>query len=55
MTTPEQLARQNIDQLLDACGWKVQHRSEMNLGAARGEAVRVRPKGFPETLGPFHN
>ena len=43
MTTPEQLARQNIDQLLEACGWKVQHYRELNLSAGRGVAVREFP------------
>ena len=43
MTTPEQLARKNIDQLLDACGWKVQHYRELNLSAGRGVAVREFP------------
>jgi len=43
MTTPEQLARQNIDQLLDACGWQVQHYQELNLSAGRGVAVREFP------------
>jgi type I restriction enzyme R subunit len=43
MTTPEQHARQNIDQLLDACGWKVQHYRELNLSAGRGVAVREFP------------
>jgi type I restriction enzyme R subunit len=43
MTTPEQLARQNIDPLLEACGWKVQHYRELNLSAGRGVAVREFP------------
>src|SRR5512136_485399 len=40
MPTPEQLARQNIDDRLDKCGWIVQSRHDTNLGAARGIAVR---------------
>ncbi len=40
MTTPEQKARQTIDQLLGAAGWQVQDRSQLNLGAALGVAVR---------------
>ena len=43
MTTPEQPARKNIDDLLTAAGWQVQSRDEMNLGAARGVAVREFP------------
>lgn len=37
---PEEKARQRIDQLLEAAGWKVQDRRELNLGAALGVAVR---------------
>ncbi|MBI3979354.1 MAG: DEAD/DEAH box helicase family protein [Chloroflexi bacterium] len=40
MTTPEARARERIDQLLEAAGWIVQHRSELNFGAAPGVAVR---------------
>src|SRR4030042_2334317 len=43
MTTPEQLARKNIDQLLNACGWKIQHYRELNLSAGHGVAVREFP------------
>ena len=43
MPTPEQLARHNIDALLAQCGWMVQSRAEMNLGAGRGIAVREFP------------
>jgi type I restriction enzyme R subunit len=43
MTTPEARARQHIDELLTAAGWAVQGRPEMNLGAARGVAVREFP------------
>jgi type I restriction enzyme R subunit len=43
MPTPEQLARKNIDDLLAKCGWIVQSRAEMNLGAGRGIAVREFP------------
>ena len=38
--TPEQSARQNIDQLLTAAGWTIQDRDQMNLGASQGVAVR---------------
>jgi type I restriction enzyme R subunit len=40
MPTPEQLAREKIDALLDVAGWKVQHMRELNLGAGLGVAVR---------------
>jgi type I restriction enzyme R subunit len=38
--TPEQRARQRIDAGLKAAGWTVQSRDEINLGAARGVAIR---------------
>jgi type I restriction enzyme, R subunit len=38
--TPEQTARQQIDLLLQQCGWIVQHRSETNLAAGPGVAIR---------------
>jgi type I restriction enzyme R subunit len=37
---PEQIARDNIDQQLKACGWIVQSKSKINLGAGLGVAVR---------------
>lgn len=37
---PEDRARQKIDELLEAAGWRVQDRLEMNLGAGLGVAVR---------------
>lgn len=37
---PEDRARSLIDQRLAACGWLVQSREEMNLGAGLGVAVR---------------
>ena len=40
MLTPEQLARQQVDTLLEQAGWVVQDRQSFNLGAARGVAVR---------------
>jgi type I restriction enzyme, R subunit len=43
MTTPEAQARAQIDELLAAAGWQVQHRSQLNLAAARGVAVREFP------------
>jgi type I restriction enzyme R subunit len=43
MPTPEEFARQNIDKQLEACGWIIQSRSEMNLYAGKGVAVREFP------------
>ena len=52
MTTPEALARQNIDRQLAACGWIVQDRDQLNLWAGRGVAVREFPlqTGFADYL-----
>lgn len=41
--TPEEQARQNIDRQLDACGWIVQDRKQMNIYAGLGMAVREFP------------
>ena len=41
--TPEQKARQKIDQQLDACGWIVQDYRQMDISAGRGVAVREFP------------
>jgi type I restriction enzyme, R subunit len=41
--TPEDRARENIDKLLTAAGWIVQHKKETNLSAGRGVAVREFP------------
>lgn len=38
--TPEAKARVEIDRMLRTAGWEIQDRSEMNLYAARGVAVR---------------
>ncbi len=38
--TPEARARVDIDQMLEAAGWVIQNRDEINLHAARGVAVR---------------
>lgn len=46
--TPEELARKNIDNLLAEAGWRVQDRSELNLGTGLGVAVRE----WPFTSGP---
>ncbi len=45
---PEQIARDKIDAMLDAAGWAVQTRSEINLFARRGVAVRE----YPTDVGP---
>jgi type I restriction enzyme, R subunit len=37
---PEQIARDNIDKQLKACGWHIQHKREINLNAGIGVAVR---------------
>ena len=43
MTTPEQLARQQIDALLVAAGWSVQDYNSSHPNAARGVALREVP------------
>ena len=52
MPSPETQARQRIDGLLEAAGWCVQDRRELNLSAARGVAVREFPlqTGFADYL-----
>ena len=40
MLSPEQLARQQIDTLLEHAGWVSRTGMALNLGAARGVAVR---------------
>jgi type I restriction enzyme, R subunit len=37
---PEDKARSLIDRRLAACGWLIQSRADMNLGAGLGVAVR---------------
>lgn len=37
---PEQIARDHIDKQLLACGWLIQDKSKINLGAGQGIAVR---------------
>ena len=46
--TPEAKARQLIDERLQAAGWQVQDMKALNLGAARGVAVRE----YPTDTGP---
>lgn len=52
--TPEQKARRQIDAALEAAGWVVQDRDDLNLGAGRGVAVREFPMkpgfGFADYL-----
>src|SRR5579871_5029205 len=45
MMTPEAQARANIDVALAGAGWGVQDRRAVDLGAARGVAVREFPLG----------
>src|SRR5881409_1173906 len=40
MATPEELAREKIDPLLQQCGWILQNRTTINLSASRGVAIR---------------
>jgi len=40
MSSPEELAREKIDPLLEQCGWILQNRSTINLSASRGIAIR---------------
>ena len=40
MPTPEELARQNIDALLEQCGWIIQNYKQLDLSAGRGIAIR---------------
>lgn len=48
MATPEQKARVLIDAQLNAAGWLIQDRDEMNLGEGLGVAVRE----YPLSTGP---
>jgi type I restriction enzyme R subunit len=41
--TPEQKARQRIDQQLERCGWLVQDYADLNISAGPGVAVREFP------------
>lgn len=40
MTSPEELAREHIDALLQAAGWHVCNYKEADIHAARGVAIR---------------
>ena len=41
--TPEEQARQRIDEMLTASGWVIQDYKTLNLAAGRGIAVREVP------------
>ena len=43
MVTPEQIAREKIDKLLESAGWVLQNRNEFNKNEAIGVAVREFP------------
>ena len=40
MPSPEELAREKIDALLQQCGWIIQNRSTINHSVGRGIAIR---------------
>jgi type I restriction enzyme R subunit len=40
MSTPEERARQNIDDLLVQCGWVIQNYKQLDLSAGKGIAIR---------------
>src|SRR5438094_4832606 len=54
MPTPEDKAREKIDEALDQAGWKVQDLKSANLGAGKGVALRNFPlasgHGFADYL-----
>ncbi len=50
---PEQEARQQIDDQLQAAGWTVQTRDEADLGVARGVAVGEFAGAVPGDCGGF--
>ncbi len=43
---PEQLVRDDIDQLLQASGWVLQSKQQINLAASTGVAIREYPTGI---------
>jgi len=49
---PEEIARQKIDQRLEAAGWTIQDFKDLNLGASLGVAIREFPlkSGFADYL-----
>ncbi len=52
MPTPEQLARHNIDRMLELAGWSVQDMSGLDFTTSRGVAVREFPlqAGFADYM-----
>ena len=52
MTTPEEEARELIDQQLAQAGWQVQDYADMNLYAQSGVAVREFPLALRDTSPP---
>lgn len=52
MTTPEQLARHNIDRMLELAGWGVQDMKDLDFRASRGVALREYPlkAGFADYM-----
>lgn len=46
MPTPEEKAREIIDQLLVSAGWTIQDHAEANLDVAGGVAIREFPLGY---------
>ena len=57
MTTPEDQAREKIDELLGKAAWAIQDLNQTNLNAARGVAIRNFPlergHGFADYLLPI--
>ena len=49
--TPEQIARDEIDRQLAACGWTVQDHKQMNLGAGLSEHQGIAVREFPLDTG----
>jgi Aldehyde dehydrogenase family len=52
LTTPEQLARHNIDRMLEIAGWSVQDAKDVDFTASRGVALREFPlkAGFADYM-----
>src|SRR5215203_5083382 len=52
LTAPEQLARHNIDRMLQLTGWSVQDMKELDFTASRGIALREFPlkAGFADYM-----
>jgi type I restriction enzyme, R subunit len=52
MSTPEELARHNIDLMLELAGWSVQDMKSLDFTASRGIAIREFPlkTGFADYM-----